>query len=174
MRTGDFKQATNVFHQAIELCYKSETNGMDFKHSWMNLADSYKELKDYENALFCYHATLENHNALCSDDDSFLGDLLHKIGFCHLINGNYDEATKSLTASISLKLACCNIIDKETAELFDLRFQLGLAFYYLGDRKKAIAYWEEVMESNSKELLKGVNNAFLVEESLRAFINTGK
>ena len=174
MQTGDFKQATIVFHQAIEIFYKSETNREDLRHSWMNLADSYKELKDYENALFCYHVTLENHNALCANDDSFLGDLLHKIGFCHLLNRNYVEATKSLTASISLKLDCCNMIDKETTDLFDLRFQLALTFHYLGDRNKALAHWEEVMERNSQELVKGVDNAFVVEESLNAFIYTGE
>ncbi len=171
---GEYDRAVDMFHEVIELYYQNdEENKEECIQLWISLADIYKELCDYENALFCYHAAIKIHRSITDDEDMFLADVLEKIGLCQLLSNEYVKATKSLAATMRIKFDNYER-SGDTSPLLELRFLLGLAFYYLGDKKNAIMNWEEVMNVNTKDLVENTSHVPLVEKCLKAYLKLGK
>lgn len=135
----EYNKAIEYHIKALNLAKKNKYKSYYFKFNFLssslnNIGNSYRECKDFKNAIYYFKEALKNKNLIIEDPESY-AQLLNNLGYCELETNNHENLPLYFEKALKI---FNNLGIKDEAAIANM--YLSNYYFKINDTVKAIDY----------------------------------
>jgi tetratricopeptide (TPR) repeat protein len=99
---GDYEKAILVHHKAMNIQENVKCNPLQCATTYINLGETYQEMKDYSTALTFYQKCLQIRENKLPKNHPDLGVIYHNLAKLYFSTGEYNMAMKNAQQALTI------------------------------------------------------------------------
>jgi tetratricopeptide (TPR) repeat protein len=143
---GLFPDAVKFAQEAVAAREKATTNPLEdvkLAGSLRNLAEAWRELKEFEQALPCYERALAIWRQKCGEQSAEVGTISHDLAFFYRDQKNYPEAIASNNRALAIRE---KLVPRDLAALAECVNNTAVLLVESGKGQDALKYYEQALD----------------------------